>query len=246
MLKKTTTYTVSQSLFLTSKVKQLTLTSTGEKLPDYIPGQFITVHFHYKGQDYRRSYSIASIQGQTVNLDFAASYVEHGPGSEYLFALQAGDLVEVSGPFGRLILRDEAVKRLFLVATGTGITPYRAMLPTLTAKMQTTGLAVYIIQGVQYRKDVLYAADFIAWANANPECAEYRSYLSREDLSLQQEHYEYGGYVQQCFEELNASASDDIVYLCGNPLMIDASFATLQAKGFASGQIRREKYISSK
>ncbi len=246
MLKNTKTYTVTNSLFLTPKVKQLTLTKTDNGLPAYLPGQFITIHFTRAEKTYRRSYSIASIEGQTLNLDFAASYVDHGPGSEYLFALQSGDSVEVSGPFGRLVLKEEPVKRLFLIATGTGITPYRAMLPALTAKIEATGLRVHIVQGVQYRHDVLYAADFLAWAKANPDYADYRSYLSREDLTLQQAPYEHRGYVQQCFDEFKATASTDVVYLCGNPLMIDASFAALQAKGFASSQIRREKYISSK
>ena len=246
MQKNTKTYTVVASRDLNNKVKHIALKIVDDADQAYVPGQFITIHFDYQGKTYRRSYSIASIPGIDTSLDFAASYVTHGPGSEYLFALQPGDHVELSGPFGRLVLKEEPVKRLFLVATGTGITPYRAMLPDLTTKMQQTGLRVHIIQGVQFRDDVLYASDFLAWSQDNPGLADYRTYLSREDLTLDAKAYEYSGYVQQCFDTLNATATDDVVYLCGNPLMIDAAFAALQAKGFASSQIRREKYISSK
>lgn len=244
MQKNTKTYTVSASTFLNPKVKHIALQSVNEALPAFIPGQFITIHFEHQGKSYRRSYSIASIPGRDQSLDFAASYVENGPGSDYLFALTPGDRVELSGPFGRLILKDESVKRLFLIATGTGITPYRAMLPALTTLMQQTGTRVHIIQGVQFRHDVLYADDFLAWASANSELACYHTYLSREDLSVDQAHYEKSGYVQQSLSD--ATPLEDVVYLCGNPFMIDAAFAQLQAIGFASSQIRREKYISAK
>lgn len=237
----THTFTVQNSHLISPRVKHIALQGP---IKDFIPGQFITVHFNRDGRDYRRSYSIASIPGRDHTLDFAASYVEHGPGSEYLFALKTGDSVQVSGPFGRLILKEEPVKRLFLLATGTGITPYRAMLPALSEAIDQFDIKVCIAQGVQLRTDALYSEDFLAWSQQHPLNAEYRSYLSREDLSHAKADHEYSGYVQQSLA--NATVEGDIIYLCGNPLMIDAAFAQLQASGFASSQIRREKYISSK
>lgn len=237
----THTFIVQGSHLISPRVKHIALQGP---IKDFTPGQFITVHFNRDGHDYRRSYSIASIPGRDHSLDFAASYVEHGPGSEYLFALQSGDAVQVSGPFGRLILKEEPVKRLFLLATGTGITPYRAMLPALSEKIAQLDIQICIAQGVQFRADTLYSEDFLAWSQQHPYHAEYRTYLSREDLSQTKAAHEHSGYVQQSLA--NASVDGDIIYLCGNPLMIDAAFAQLQAAGFASSQIRREKYISSK
>lgn len=242
----TRTFTVVDSQLISPRVKHIALQNQDGTALSFIPGQFITVHFNHQEQSYRRSYSIASIPGHDQSLDFAASFVENGPGSQYLFALQAGDTVQLSGPFGRLILKEENVKRLFLIATGTGITPYRSMLPALSERIHKEGLQVVILQGVQYRHDVLYAADFLAWAATHPQHAEYRTYLSREDLNVNRAPHEYSGYVQQSLTALAAQPSDDVVYLCGNPLMIDAAFAQLQTQGFASSQIRREKYISSK
>jgi ferredoxin-NADP reductase len=238
---QTHTFTVQDSRLVSPRVKHIALQGP---ITEFIPGQFITVHFNRNGQDYRRSYSIASIPGRDHTIDFAASYVEHGPGSEYLFALQTGDSVQVSGPFGRLILKQEPVKRLFLLATGTGITPYRAMLPALSEAIAQLDIKVCIAQGVQFRADTLYSEDFLAWSQQHPHNAEYRTYLSREDLSHTKAAHEYSGYVQQSLA--HTTVDGDIIYLCGNPLMIDAAFAQLQAAGFASSQIRREKYISSK
>ena len=215
----------------------------------FIPGQFITIHFEHAGRSIRRSYSIASRPGIDQTIDFAASYVENGIASEYLFGLTPGSVLQVSGPFGRLILRTEPepLNRLFLIATGTGITPYRSMLPALSEKMRAApNLKVFIMQGVQYRKDVLYAEDFHAWAKQFPSQAVYRTYLSRENLNDVRAAYEYSGYVQSSFAELAIVPEQEVVYLCGNPNMIDEAFAVLQGVGLSTSQIRREKYISSK
>jgi ferredoxin-NADP reductase len=213
----------------------------------FVPGQFITIHFEHAGRSVRRSYSIASAPQEQETLDFAASYVAGGAASEYLFHLTPGAVVQVSGPFGRLVLRPEPLKRLFLVATGTGITPYRSMLSELSARMRADAdLKIFIMQGVQYRKDVLYAEDFHRWVSAFPLQAEYRTYLSRESLNEPCAAYEYSGYVQSSFAELAIVPDQEVVYLCGNPNMIDEAFLMLQGMGLSTGQIRREKYISSK
>jgi ferredoxin-NADP reductase len=243
----TVNFVVQDSYMITPNVKHIALLPQDGLDFTFIPGQFITVHFEKGGHPLKRSYSIATIPGKEKAISFAASYVKDGPGSEYLFSLKPGDTVQVSGPFGRLILKDEDVKRLFLISTGTGVTPYRAMLPLLTEKMrQQPDLKVVIMEGVQYRQDVLYPEDFLAWEKAMPGQAEYRAYLSREELSVQRAAHEHPGYVQLSFDEFQVSPETDIFYLCGNPNMIDDAFAKLQAVGFATSQIRREKYISSK
>lgn len=241
----TLTFEVVELKLIAPKVRHIALRRADGQSFNFVPGQFITIHFDHQGQHYRRSYSIASAPDGSGVLAFAASYVEHGPGSEFLFSLQLGDQVQVSGPFGRLILRDEAIKRVLLIATGTGVTPYRAMIPHLIEKIQQHHWKVIIMQGAQYRQDLLYPEDFLAFVQKYPEHAEYRAYLSRDHLQ-DQRVYEHKGYVQSSFDDLHIDPASDVVYLCGNPNMIDDAFAKAQALGMASAQVRREKYISSK
>ena len=56
---------------------------------------------------------------------------------------------------------------------------------------------------------------------------------------------EYAGRVQAQFAALNLNPEKDIVYLCGNPGMIDDCVALLRDMGFSSRQIKREKYVYS-
>ncbi len=210
----------------------------------FIPGQFITLLLKDEnGALKRRSYSIATDPSQSNWLEMAISYISKGFASEKLLNLGIGEELDAMGPVGRLILQDEPVSRYILVGTGTGIAPYRSMIPALKARLEREPhFEVVILQGVPYRTDILYDEDFKALAESNPR-VKCISCLSRECGDLQA--HEHAGRVQSMFADLQLTPGKDVVYLCGNPNMIDEAFAGLTAQGFSSKDVRREKYISS-
>jgi ferredoxin-NADP reductase len=234
--------TLISAQMITASVRHLVFMRADNTPFPFIPGQFITFHFEVDGVALQRSYSIASIEGKTAAIEIAISPFVGGPGTKFLFSMQPGDTVMTSGPFGRLVLRDEQPARYILVATGTGVTPYRAMLPELARRTRETDLKVIILQGVQAPTDLLYGADFLAYAKENPRL-EFHAYYSR-GLPEQPAAYEHQGYVQTSFETFNPNPEQDIFYLCGNPQMIDDAFTLLREKGFQTNSVRREKYIS--
>lgn len=243
MLPKPFTLTLKHVKTLTPTVLHLGFTHAGEQPFNFIPGQFLTIHFTHDNKIVRRSYSVATISGQSDLIEIAASYVADGLASEYLFHLQPGDQIEVTGPFGRLVLTEEQTKRYLLIATGTGVTPYRSMLPELLVRLnKQSDLEVVILFGTRTRADLLYVDDFVAAAQQQPRLKFYACY-SREFLE-EGEDYEKQGYVSHVIKELNVNPQQDLVYLCGNPNMIDEIFAYLKEQQFASESIRREKYIS--
>lgn len=209
----------------------------------YTAGQFITIHFSHENQTLKRSYSIANAPCAKNQVEYAASFVPKGPGSEYLFQLKKGDKVEASGPFGRLILKEEPPKRYVFIATSTGITPYRAMIERLKTLLDQNLKAVFL-EGVRTENDILYEADFLELAQNYPNQVLFRAYLSRSTQPTLPHHYP--GYVQESFADLALDPAADLVYLCGNPAMIDQCFELLKEKGFNPHQIIREKYLSSK
>jgi ferredoxin-NADP reductase len=212
----------------------------------FIPGQFITFLFDCDGVVKRRSYSLANTS-QQGDLEIAISYVKGGVASEKLFALKPGESVLATGPAGRLILQpgEAGVKRYVLVGTGTGIAPYRAMASQIQA-LAKQGIQFVILQGVQYRQDLLYGDDFLALAREEAN-VEFHAFYSREDLAqlTDVQSHEHKGYVQTGFNHLQLNPAQDVVYLCGNPNMIDDAYALLTAQGFNPKSVRREKYISS-
>lgn len=236
---------LEETFMLSPKVKHFIFKCNQESVFDYVPGQFITIHFEHDGKILRRSYSIANVPMQNNRIEFAAGYVEGGPGTELLFNLKPGNTIHITGPFGRLILRDDLPKRYILVATSTGVTPYRAMLGELKKRLQQhPELQIVILQGVQTREDVLYEEEFLQFNTSSPRII-FRTHLSREQEENLKTH-EYRGYVQTSFPELGLNPEEDMVYLCGNPGMIDEAFDYLKEKGFSIQHIIREKYISGK
>ncbi len=226
---------------LTPSVKQFTFKP--ENPLNYVPGQFITIHIQHEGKTLRRSYSLSNPPHRNNQLEFAAGFVESGPSSELLFSLKPGDTLKTTGPFGRLTLKEEDPVRYIFIATSTGVTPYRAMIPELTKRLEANpALHVVILQGVQTHQDLLYHDDFSAFANQHARVT-YRAQLSREHPDALKPN-EHTGYVQTAFPELNLNPEEDIVYLCGNPGMVDQSFSDLKDKGFVIQRIVREKYIS--
>lgn len=235
---------LKESVMLSSQVKHFVFDAGLTPVFDYLPGQFITVHFERDNKAFKRSYSIANVPSQNNRIEFAAGFVEGGPGTDLLFNLKPGDSININGPFGRLILREELPKRYVFVATSTGITPFRAMLDELDRRLKVnSSLNIVILQGVRNQEQVLYADEFLAFAAKFPGRVLFRAQLSRpEDDNLKP--HEFKGYVQHAFPELKLNPAEDLVYLCGNPSMIDQSFDYLKEQGFSIQQVIREKYTS--
>lgn len=226
-------------------VRHLALERTDGGTLEFIPGQFISVHFSHADKLIKRSYSIATIPNQSDYIEIALSYVEGGAASKLLFDLEPGQELAISGPYGRLVLREgETPKRLIMIATGTGVTPYRAMLPQFAERFaQDPSLEVRVLLGVRTHNEQLYSKDFLAFAEEHPRF-HFDVYYSRE-YPEKLANYEHSGYVQTAFPELNLDPeAGDIVYLCGNPNMVDNAVELLKQKHFTIQQIRREKYIS--
>ncbi len=216
-------------------------TEDGQAL-DFIPGQFVTLHLPGPDKMVNRSYSIANPPSGN-SLEITCAHVEGGLATQYLSALAIGDCIEASGPHGLLVLKEEQPTRIFLVGTGTGISPYRSMLDQIKDRLDNNpALEIIVIQGTRHATDLLFGDDFVAFDQQYPNFHFYACY-SR--ASTTQHDFEHLGHVQIVLEKLKPNPTQDLVYLCGNPMMIDDSFALLTAMGFDKKSIRREKYAFS-
>ncbi|CAM9441626.1 unnamed protein product [Chrysoparadoxa australica] len=186
-----------------------------------------------------RLYSIASTRygddmtGQTTSLCVRrATYWDPEMGKEdpakkgicsnYLCDAKTGDEIKLTGPTGKVMLLPEATPEadIIMVATGTGIAPYRAFIRRLfventPAKENFKGLA-WLFLGVANTDALLYDDEWQAVKKANPEQFRLDYALSREQTNKD------GGkmYIQDKVEEY----SDEIfsrldkgahIYFCG-------------------------------
>jgi ferredoxin-NADP reductase len=243
MLIKTYPIKLQTATMLTPSVKHFVFNYNEPPYADFVPGQFITMHFEIDGKKFRRSYSLANATPNNL-VEFAAGFVKNGPASEKLFSLQEGDTINISGPVGRLILRDEPVERYIFIATSTGVTPYLSMLQSIGNKLKNNpSLEVYILQGIQHKEDLLYGEDFINFCETHKQAHFFACYSREQGNNLN--GYEHLGYIQTKLKQLIPEPKTDIIYLCGNPDMVDDTFSYLKELNFDKKNIRREKYISN-
>lgn len=210
----------------------------------YVPGQFFSLDFSYQGEEKTRSFSaIGRVDDLKNNREFrfAIAAVPSGAATHYFFNTRPGDRAKMGGPFGALILPRTDPARYLLIGTGTGVAPYRTMLPELEKRMRATPeLKVVLVMGVRSPQELLYGAEFEAMAQNNPGFSFYACYsLQMPDAPQPWENY---GRVQTVFEKLNPDPNQDIVYLCGNPGMVDESDVWFSGKGFSASTLKKERY----
>jgi NAD(P)H-flavin reductase len=196
-------------------------------------GQFVSFTHVFDGKKIIRPYSIASLPDGN-RFELCLNLVHEGIFSPYLFEMKPGDSVETSAPLGFFVVRNPDKPALF-IATGTGIAPFRAMVPAYLKLPQAQDLT--LIFGVRYAPNIYYRDEFEALAAQH---ANFRFWptLSRQDDSWKGRT----AHVQLHVLEALGDRRDLDVYICGLKAMVDDVRAILKGLGFDRKQIIFEKY----
>jgi ferredoxin--NADP+ reductase len=240
----------------------------------YLEGQslgVLTPGVDQRGHPHKlRLYSIASTRlgddghGTTASLcvkrvvysDPLTAEQHRGVASNYLCDLEPGDEVAVTGPDGaHFLLPDDPATNLILVATGTGIAPFRAFLRRIYRERGDWTGAVYLFFGVRTAAECLYRDEFDSYLD-QPRYHRFYAF-SREQKTADGRRL----YVQhRMAEEVGAlqdllAQDQTILYICGLKGMEDgieavvergAQSAGVSAMSFhalrAAGRIRMETY----
>jgi ferredoxin-NADP reductase len=199
----------------------------------YVPGQFVSFTAEVAGSPITRAYSVASTPNGR-RFDLCLNRVAEGKLSPRLFEMQPGDCISMTGPWGGFIFRDP-VQDSILVATGTGVVPFRAMLHDRLARNSEHRFT--LLFGARYRRGLLYAEEFEDLVRRYPNF-RFQPTLTRPEP----EWTGRTGRVQQHLFEAIGGRRDVNVFICGLKAMVDDVRAILKANGFDRKQILYEKY----
>jgi len=200
---------------------------------EFVPGQFVSLTDSVKSRAITRAYSIASAPGAGNRFELCLNRVDDGAFSPHLFDLSAGDAVDMQPPLGTFTLR-QPLRDSLLVATGTGIAPYRSM---LKAVLTPNAPAFTLLFGVRHESHLLYRNEFEQMAREFPQ---FRFWPT-----LTQPGPDWTGRtgrVQAHLDEAIGARRDIDIYLCGLQPMVDDVRQILKGMGFDRKQIRYEKY----
>ena len=167
--------------------------------------------------------------------------VHYGVASNYLCDLQPGAKINATGPVGKaFLLPEDPSCNLIMIATGTGIAPFRAFLKRIyEERSDWTGKAMLFF-GVRTRSDYLYGEEFEALQRQTG--FSLVTAFSREQTNAQ------GGrmYVQhrmaEHVEELWGLIQQDntYIYICGLKGMEDGIDAVIADRAAADGVVWTE------
>jgi ferredoxin--NADP+ reductase len=203
-------------------------------------GQFIMLGLEVDGRKIVRAYSIASANYEE-QLEFYSIKVPGGPLTSRLQHIQPGTPVLVSSkPTGTLVLRDTRPgKRLFMMATGTGVAPFLGLAKDPATYEQYS--QVVLVRGARVRTDLAYADSVLERLRRDPDLGEMIASQLLDYPSLTREAYRTTGRITSLLEsgrllqDLDLPPLDpatDRFMICGNMRMLADLSRMLDARGF--------------
>lgn len=224
-----------------SEVRQLSdstiaLSIKGESLVRlaFLPGQY--VNLKVPGSEQSRAYSFSSLQ-KGGQVSFLIRNVPGGLMSSFLTGLaKAGDQLTLAGPLGSFYLR-EIRRPLLLLAGGTGLAPFTAMLEKIAE--QGSEHPLHLIYGVTHDFDLVELDKLEAFAARIPNFT-FSACVASPDSSYPQK-----GYVTEHIEPGHLNEGDVDIYLCGPPPMVEAVSRFIREQGVQPANFYYEKFAAS-
>ncbi|MBY0376254.1 MAG: hypothetical protein K2Q23_19825 [Bryobacteraceae bacterium] len=200
---------------------------------EFLPGQFVSFTEELKGKRVTRAYSIAS-RPEANRFELCLNLVDDGHFSPHLFAMKPGDTVPMKGPLGTFTLR-EPVRDSIMVATGTGIAPFRGMLREILARDSVHQFT--LVFGARYEHGLVFADEFSELASRHANFRFVPTVTRPGDAWNGPV-----GRVQPLLIEALGERRDFQVYACGLKAMVEDVRAILKERGYERKQFVSEKY----
>ena len=179
------------------------------------------------------SEAMISITSSPTNKDYMEFSVKKcGCLTEWLHAMEVGQMITVRGPYGRAFPVDTELKgkNLLFIAGGIGLAPLRSVINYVRDNRADYG-TVDIVYGSRSKEDLVYYNEIVnEWANV----PNFNVHLT---IDREQEGWDgHVGFVPTYAKELNPDL-DKTVLMCGPPIMIKFTLQGLMELGFSKEQI---------
>ncbi|MGI9518669.1 MAG: ferredoxin--NADP reductase, partial [Pirellulaceae bacterium] len=199
-----------------------TIRVRAEGVNEFVPGQFLQIGYQNGADHIHRPYSVASPWGEEI--EFFIVRVDDGELTPWLWERQAGDDLDVSqraaGSF--TLKKTPRTEVLWLIATGTGLAPYIAMLRT--AEPWQEYQKIVVIHGARMAPDLAYSDELLEMIQQHPDQLAYIPTLTRDDaegvLRGRIPALVRDGSLESA-AGCEMKADNSAVMLCGNPAMLD-------------------------
>jgi propane monooxygenase reductase subunit len=219
---------------LTRDIRRLVLSVEEGEMPFHC-GQYVDIRI--PGTDAYRSFSMANLPSDDGRLEFMIKLYPGGRFSSLLADgnLQAGDELEVQGPYGVFTLRDTESPLVF-IGGGAGMAPILSLLRSMAE--QGVGRRAVYYYGAREEQDLFHLDEMRALAETLPD---FRFVPALSDAEWDGEIGLITDVVDRCEPDL----AEVDAYLCGPPPMVDAATELLLRRGAPESRIHFDKFTTT-
>jgi propane monooxygenase reductase component len=202
----------------------------------FFPGQYVDITV--PGTDETRSFSMANTSArESGQLEFIIKVYPDGLFSHFLDrTLQAGDRLNLTGPFGVFTLRDAPDTDLVFVGGGAGMAPILCLLRSM-AERGIDRKAVYYY-GARRRGDLCFEDELRALEQALPDF-RYVPALSEEEWDGET------GMITDVLAAKEGNLARAHAYVCGPPPMVEAAVPLLTRLGVPEKHVYWDKFTTT-
>lgn len=228
---------VEQIIDHTPGVRELILKTESPSDFNFKAGQFVMLNVPQgEAKPVLRAYSIASDDRIKNGFRLLFKFVENGIASNFVWSLKGGELINFTGPFGKVFFQEPPTEQIVFLNTGTGLSQHICYL--LSKKDQYPNLRYRMLFGVRTEKDMYYQKEMDALTR------ELKDFKFEFVLSRPHEDWKgKKGYVQNFISEFDYKNIPTTFYLCGNGGMIkDVKHQLIEIDGFDKSRIWSEAF----
>jgi CDP-4-dehydro-6-deoxyglucose reductase len=121
----------------------------------FTPGQYASFIIDEKT---RRQYSFCSAPKDPSRFEIAIDTSPMGPGSKFFLSINEGDQPVCIAPLGTFVFDVQSFRKKVLIATGTGIAPFRSMVIDYLTRGGTDDITLY--WGMRHESDLYWVGEF--------------------------------------------------------------------------------------
>jgi len=184
----------------------------------------------------RRAYSMATAPHSD---ELLALHIRHMPGglfTDQVFGtLKEKDILRFEGPLGTFFLREDSEKHIVMLASGTGFAPIKAMIDHWAHQESTRPITLY--WGGRRPSDLYMNALCEEWAKTLPN---FRYIPVISDALPEDNWTGRTGFVHKAVMQDLQNLSNDQVYACGAPIMVESA----QRDFIAECQLPNEEFFA--
>lgn len=210
---------------LADDVRRLRLQLPFNERLQYLAGQYVDLIF---ADGTRRSYSMATAPGTSEDVELHIRHLPGGHVTDRVFGtgprepLKVRDIFRLEGPLGTFFLREDSVRPVVLLASGTGFAPIKAIVERM-ALLRAGGhfdRPVRLYWGGRRPADLYHDALCRQWAAGLPDFV-YVPVLS--EARPEDGWQGRTGFVHQAVMQDLPDLSAHEVYACGVPVMVESA-----------------------